>query len=359
MRRKTARLLLSGGVLAAVLSGGAAALSGGDGLVSLRDLNEVFLPKAQTQMEERMDSALQSTYDQALAQVQGESGGGGGLYSADLRSRTFRQGDVLTLPTGSGVLALAGTGEVIHSGAFIDVTEGAEVPSGSRLTPGHRYLTGEDTSAVLSVRSGAMYLGLQGSYGYEPGGGDPLPFVDVAQGDWFQAAVEYVYRNGLFSGMSADRFSPGTTMNRAMLVTVFYRLAGSPEGELNAADASFTDVADGSWYAPFVRWGYVQGVTAGMGDGSFAPEQSVTRQQILVMLHSFARQYLKLTPTGTADLSIYGDGGQVAGWARDAVSWAVSAGLIVPSGEGTLRPADPASRAEVAAILMKFSSLYL
>ena len=148
-------------------------------------------------------------------------------------------------------------------------------------------------------------------------------------------------------------------MIRAMRVTVFYRLAGSPEGELNAADASFTDVADGSWYAPFVRWGYVQGVTAGMGDGSFAPEQSVTRQQILVMLHSFARQYLKLTPTGTADLSIYGDGGQVAGWARDAVSWAVSAGLIVPSGEGTLRPADPASRAEVAAILMKFSSLYL
>jgi len=130
-------------------------------------------------------------------------------------------------------------------------------------------------------------------------------------------------------------------------------------GELNAADASFTDVAGDSWYAPFVRWGYAQGVTAGMGDGSFAPEQSVTRQQLLVMLHSFARQYLKLEPTGAADLSIYGDGGQVADWARDAVSWAVSAGLIVPSGEGTLRPADPASRAEVAVILMKFSSLYL
>lgn len=164
--------------------------------------------------------------------------------------------------------------------------------------------------------------------------------------------------NGLFSGMSADRFSPGTTMNRAMLVTVFYRLAGSPEGELNAADASFTDVADGSWYAPFVRWGYVQGVTAGMGDGSFAPEQSVTRQQIMVMLHSFARQYLKRSPPARRTVHLWGrrTGGRLG---RDAVSWAVSAGLIVPSGEGTLRPADPASRAEVAAILMKFSSLYL
>ena len=76
MRRKTARLLLSGGILAAVLSGGALALSGGDSLISLRELNEIFLPKAQTQMEERMNSALQSTYDQALAQSQGESGGG-------------------------------------------------------------------------------------------------------------------------------------------------------------------------------------------------------------------------------------------------------------------------------------------
>ena len=84
MGRKTARLLLSGGILAAVLSGGALALSGGDSLISLRELNEIFLPKAQTQMEERMNSALQSTYDQALAQSQGESGGGGGLYSACL-----------------------------------------------------------------------------------------------------------------------------------------------------------------------------------------------------------------------------------------------------------------------------------
>ena len=159
MRRKTVRLLLSGGILAAVLSGGALALSGGDSLISLSDLNEIFLPKAQNQMEERMNGALQSVYDKALAQSQGESGNGSGLYSADLRSRTFRQGDTLTLPTGSGVLALAGTGEVTHSGAFIDVSEGLEIPSGSRLTPGHRYLAGEDTSAVITVHSGSPPVG--------------------------------------------------------------------------------------------------------------------------------------------------------------------------------------------------------
>ena len=110
------------------------------------------------------------------------------------------------------------------------------------------------------------------------------------------SAVEYAYTKGLFSGTGADTFSPNLTMNRAMLVTVFYRLAGSPAEELSSAQASFADVAEDSWYAPYVRWGYVQGVTAGTGDGRFAPEESVTRQQILVMLHSFAQRYLGPLP---------------------------------------------------------------
>lgn len=136
MRRKTARLLLSGGILAAVLSGGALALSGGDSLISLRELNEIFLPKAQTQMEERMNSALQSTYDQALAQSQGESGGGGRPVQRRPAQPHLPPGGYSDPARRLRVLAMAGTGEVIHSGAFIDVTEGVEIPSGSKLTPG-------------------------------------------------------------------------------------------------------------------------------------------------------------------------------------------------------------------------------
>ena len=344
--------------LCGALAGGALALGGGESLISLSYLTQTFLPSAQSKLEEDYNQALQSAYDQAVAQVQGgESAQGGGLYSADFRSRTFSQGDVLTLPTGSGLMVLAGSGDLTHSGAVIDVTDGTAVPSGTGLTAGHRYLVGEDTSAVLIVRSGAMYLGLEGSYQFADAGTQALPFVDVAQGDWYESAVAYVYENGLFSGMSADSFAPNTPMNRAMLVTVLYRLAGSPEAELSAAQASFADVAPDSWYAPYVRWGYVQGVAAGMGEGFFAPEENVTRQQLLVMLHSFARQYLGWELTGAADLSLYGDGGAAASWARDAVSWAVANGLIVPSAEGTLRPTDPASRAEVATILMNFARL--
>ena len=205
---------------------------------------------------------------------------------------------------------------------------------------------GEDTSASLTVRSGVMYLGLQGSYTFTDSGKQSLPFVDVAQGDTLdRVLVEYAYTNGLFSGTSADAFSPNLTMNRAMLVTVLYRLAGSPEEELNSAQASFWDVAADSWYAPYVRWGYVQGVTTQDRVLLLRSGAEHHRQQLLVMLHSFARQYLGLTLTGGADLSQYSDGGQTASWAQEAVSWAVANQLIVPSATGTIRPQDrPAGR---------------
>lgn len=343
--------------LAAVLAGGALALGSSDSLISLSYLTDTFLPSAQRQLEEINSSAMQEAYDQAVGQIGG--GSGQGSSSADFRSRTFSQGDMLTLPTGSGLLAYEGTGVLTHSGAVIDVTDGAEVSSGTHLTAGHRYLVGEDTTAAVTVQSGVMYLGLQGNYQLTEGGSQSLPFVDVAQGDWYWNAVIYAYENGLFSGTGEDTFSPGVTMDRAMLVTVLYRLAGSPAAELSSAQASFADVSADSWYAPYVRWAYTQGVTAGTGEGRFGPEESVTRQQILVMLYSFAQRYLGLTLTGAADLSSYGDGAQTASWAQEAVSWAVENGLIVPSEEGTLRPNDPASRAEVATILMNFDRLYL
>ena len=359
MRRPKLRLALCAVGLAGLLAGGALALGGEDSLVSLSYLTETFLPSAQSRLEEINSGAMEEAYEQAVGRLQGGDGQSAGLSSPDLRSRTFGQGDSVTLPAGSGFFAYAGAADLTHSGAVIDVTEGAEVPSGTRLTAGHRYLVGEDTSAALAVRSGVMYLGIQGSYAYTDSGIAALPFLDVAQGDWYESAVRYAYENGLFSGTGADIFSPNLAMNRAMLVTVLYRLAGSPAGELNQAQASFGDVAPDSWYAPYVSWGYVQGVTAGTGAGLFGPEENVTRQQMLVMLHSFARQYLGLTLSGTADLSAYADGGQTASWAREAVSWAAGNGLITPSAEGTIRPGDPASRAEVAAILMKFQELYL
>lgn len=358
MKHKKIVTVVGAVALTAALAGGALALSGGDSLVSLSYLKNTFLPSAQTQLEQAATQPLQEAYNQAVANLEGGEGASG-LYSDSLNSRTFTQGDVLGLPTGSGFLALSGAAQVTHNGVVIDVTDGAEVASGSRLTAGHRYLVGENTTAQVTVASGIMYLGLQGSYTFSDSTVDHLPFVDVASWDWYEASVKFVYGNGLFSGMSEDTFGPGVTMDRAMLVTVLYRLAGSPQDQMDSATATFDDVPADSWYEPFVRWGASQGVTAGMGDGLFAPSQSVTRQQVLVMLQGFASSQLGLELSGQADLAQYQDWDQVADWARDAVSWAVANGLITPSAEGMLRPADTASRAEVAGILMNFSDRFL
>lgn len=342
--------------LAVALAGGALALSGGDSLVSLSYLKNTFLPSAQTQLEKAATDPLQQAYDEAVKDLEG---GESGLYSETLDSRTFTQRDVIGLSTGGGFLPLAGSAQLTHNGVVVDVTDGAEIASGARLVPGHRYLVGEDTNAQVTVASGVMYLGLQGAYTFADDAASHLPFTDVASWDWYEPSVQFAYNKGLFSGMSEDTFGPGVTMDRAMLVTVFYRLAGSPEDQLNSADASFNDVSPESWYAPYVSWGAVQGVTAGMGGGLFAPEQSVTRQQVLVMLHGFAVSHLGMELSGQADLSQYGDGSQVADWARDAVSWAVANDIITPSAEHTLRPTATASRAEVAGILMNFSNRFL
>ena len=357
---KHKKILAAAGALAltGVLAGGALALSGGDSLISLSYLNNTFLPSAQTQLEQEATEPLQEAYDQAVAKLEGEDGQSG-LYSDSLSSRAFTQGDVLGLPTGSGFLALSGAAQVTHNGAVIDVTDGTAVASGSRLTAGHRYLVGEDTTAQVTVASGVMNLGLQGSYTFTDSTADHLPFLDVASWDWYEASVKFVYSNGLFSGMSEDTFGPGVTMDRAMMVTVLYRLAGSPQDQMDSATASFTDVPADSWYEPFVRWGASQGVTAGMGGGLFAPGQSVTRQQVLVMLRGFASSQLGMELSGQTDLTQYADYDQVADWARDAVSWAVANQLITPSTENTLRPDAQASRAEVAGILMNFHNRFL
>lgn len=358
MKRKSGRALLCGLSGALLLAGGAIALGSGDRLIAHSDLQNVFLPNAQAQMERNLNGALQRAYDQAAARIPNGETVGDGTYSADFQARSFGQGDTLELSSGEGILLIAGRVETSHSGVLIDVTDGVEIPSGATLLPGHRYLVGEDTAATFTVRSGAAHLGIQGSYRHTDSGVEVLPFVDVAEGDWFQPAVQYVCQAGLFSGISEDQFGPAMTMNRGMLVTVLYRLAGSPAHQPNGISSSFSDVAPDSWYAPYVQWGADQGVTAGVGEGLFAPEQSVTRQQVLMMLHSFAGQYMGLTVSGSADFSKYGDGWQVADWAEGAVAWALEQGLIVPSEEGTLRPGDIASRAEVATILMKFSALY-
>ena len=344
-----------------VLAGGALAASG-DGPVSLRYLIQAFFPQAVQEGEEAANQMLEESYaaaSAALAQLAGGEGGDSSLlYSADLRPREWYDGQMICLTTGSGAVLHQGAACVSHDGAVVDVTEGVEVPSGGALAAGHRYLVGEDTAAVFTILSGWAQVGVQGSYTLTGGAEDPTPFADVKQGDWFYEPVGYVYENNLFSGMSEHAFGPGEPMTRAMLVTVLYQLAGAPQDELEGADAALSDVADTAWYAPYVGWAVDQGIASGTGEGTFTPDGQVTREQVVVMLHSFAGRYLGLDTASGADLSAFADTGQVSGWAEEAMAWAVDRGVVSGSeGAGglVLNPGSSANRAEVAAMLRSFA----
>lgn len=184
-------------------------------------------------------------------------------------------------------------------------------------------------------------------------GGQPqvpqTTFADVPASAWYCDAVEYVYENGLMSGVSSGWFAPNDTLTRAMLVQTLYAMEGRPA----AASAGFADVASGDWYASAVNWAAANGVVSGVSETGFGPNNALTREQLALILYRFA-QYKGYDVTGTSDLAAYADGSSVSGWAAEAMGWAVDAGLISGVGGNQIAPTGTATRAQVAQILMNF-----
>ena len=340
-----------------MLTAGSYAAVSGDSLISLSYLRDTFFPQAVQTGENAANKAMQETYDSAKAQLDAVHGGAGegasGPSSDTLQRRAWTDGQIISLSTGAGFLMLDGSATVVHTGAVIDVTAGTEVSSGSALAQNHRYVVGENTDAAVTIRSGEAALGVQGGYSLTPGKGQHTPFYDVSQTDWFYAPVGYAYENGLFSGMDANHFSPGSPMNRAMLMSVLHRMAGTPAP---VGQISFQDVK-GGWYAQAVLWGASQGITSGKGNGLFDPDGLVTREQSVVMMYNYAVNYMGLKAGTGADLSKYGDLSRLSSWARPAMAWAVERGIIsgVKNGSSvTLEPQRSATRAEMATMLRAF-----
>lgn len=334
------------------------AAASGDSLISLSYLQKTFFPQAVRAGEEAGNQLLQDAYDRAkteLDAVHGAlAGSGGGSYSDTLGQQVWTDGQTISLPTGSSFVMLAGSAAVSHAGVVVDVTDGTETASGAGLIVNHCYVVGENTTAVVTIRSGEALLGVQGAY--TPGAGKEkhTPFYDVRQTDWYYEPVSFVYERGLFSGMSTHQFAPGLTMNRAMLMSVLHRLAGTPEV---TGGPSFTDVPDGRWYTQAVRWGAAQGITSGAGAGTFNPGGNITREQAVVMMYNYAVKYLGMEFGAGADLSRFPDCDRVSGWAETAMGWAVENGVVggVRNGDVlTLEPRRSATRAEMATMLRSF-----
>ena len=176
------------------------------------------------------------------------------------------------------------------------------------------------------------------------------PFADVKESDWFYNDVMYVYSKGIMSGTGEKTFEPNTTTNRAMFVAVAWRLEHMPAPE---NEASFTDVEKGTWYTDAVAWAYENGVASGFGDGTFGPNESITREQLAVFLYKYA-QYKGYDLTITGNIDSFSDKDSVSSWAKNAVTWAVQNKIIAGKDGNKLDSKGFATRAEFAAIIHRF-----
>lgn len=177
-----------------------------------------------------------------------------------------------------------------------------------------------------------------------------LPFVDVAAEDWYGDAVAAVYAQGLMMGTAEDTFAPELAATRGMVVSILHRLAGSP----TVSAEVFADVAADDWYGQAVAWAASEGIASGTSAETFSPNAAVTREQLAALLCNFAAQQ-GMDTTARSDLSNFDDAAAVSDWAQDAVSWAHAEGLLAGTSATTLSPQGEATRAQLAAMLVRFS----
>ena len=181
-----------------------------------------------------------------------------------------------------------------------------------------------------------------------------MPFTDVPEDAWYIDGAEYVYANYIMNGTGETTFGPNTTVSRGMIVQILYNLVGNPDVE---GDTDFTDVTDDYWSAKAIAWAVNNGVVNGFEDGTFRPDENMTREQMAAILQNFAYQ-MGLDVSASGDLSHFTDIPEGEHWSRDALAWAYAEGLLAGTSDSTMDPAGQASRAQIAVIMMRFCEQY-
>lgn len=173
------------------------------------------------------------------------------------------------------------------------------------------------------------------------------PFLDMDQEDWFYESVRFCYENHLMSGITENAFQPGLSTSRAMIVSILWRLDGSPAAGENA----FSDVPSEQYYADAVAWAAAEGIVSGYDATHFAPDAPISREQFAAILYRYAA-YHQWDCSFDVTLTDFADASAVSPYAADALSWAVSHGIISGMDNQFLSPQSEATRAQAAAILM-------
>ena len=206
-----------------------------------------------------------------------------------------------------------------------------------------------DTVYTFTMPASAVTVGV--SYAKADETPSKTTFNDVSANDWFASAVDYVTGKGMMNGTADNTFSPKANATRGMVVTVLYRLENQP----STSAASFTDVASGAYYANAVAWANANGIVSGYGSGKFGPNDKVTREQLAAILYRYA-QYKKYDVSVGEDTNIlsYDDAQSISSYAIPAIQWACGAGVVTGKSGSKLDSKGNATRAEVAAMLMRF-----
>lgn len=216
------------------------------------------------------------------------------------------------------------------------------------------------TASSLVDRNGyaSLPVGSAGQYALVlDGKSHALPFTDLAVGAWYEDAVAYVYRHDLMSGFSEDTFGPNAALSRAQLCQILYNMEGRPAV---TGSGSFSDLADGAWYTDAVTWAASQGIVDGYGGGLFGPDDNITREQLASILYRCAQARGDDVSVGEdTNILSYSDAADVAEYAVSAMQWACGAGVITGISESALAPRGEATRAQTAAMLMRFCEQYV
>lgn len=277
------------------------------------------------------------------------SGGGGGGSSYDYYPIT----------------ASAGTGGSISPSGSVSVRE--DTDKTFTITPAEGYIIADVLVDGVSVKhqlTNRQYIfkdvwtshTIKASFAWV-GAGTVSPFTDVKTSDWFYAAVMDVYQRGIMSGTSSTTFSPYADTTRSQLAVILWRMAGSPVVNFGL---DYTDVPQGQWYSEAIRWAASEGIVGGYGNGLFGTNDPITREQFAVMLYRFAQEQGYDVSIGeNTNILSYTDAFDISEFAVPALQWACGAGIITGTGDGFLFPQGWTTRAQAAAMLVRFCQKYI
>ena len=324
-----------------------------DPLISRRYLEDSFAPALYSEIEQALGQASSNAMSKLMDTYRL-----GYDYAQNFTSVSLSAGEAIALTMGASFILNSGSATLtITSGTVINTSTGSVVTSGSQLVRHQRYFCAENTGAIVTAAS-AVSAQVDGFHLMSAETPPPfaLPFTDVATGNWFFSAVEFVFKNELFLGTTETTFSPQTSMTRAMFVTVLHRLDNRP---VASAGEGFSDVRNPSiYYYDAVTWAHANNIVAGHPDGTFRPNDNVTREQMAAIMHRYAaHKNQDMSATDTV-FNTFSDRGRVSSFAVDAMRWATTWDIIRGS-SGSLMPQSTATRAEVAQIVLNYYESFM